>query len=63
CAVCLGRNPHKIIECKSLKTWDNTFNTLTTRLSKVLTMRDGRPICSDWQRASGCIDTTHDRRH
>ncbi|KAG2121742.1 hypothetical protein DEU56DRAFT_746478 [Suillus clintonianus] len=63
CAVCLGRHPHRIVECKATKTWDNAADTICTRVSKVLTMRDGRPICSDWQRVAGCSDTTHDKRH
>ncbi|KAG2740211.1 hypothetical protein P692DRAFT_201728424, partial [Suillus brevipes Sb2] len=32
-------------------------------VGRVLTMRDGKPVCSDWQRISGCTDVTHDRRH
>ncbi|KAG2124368.1 hypothetical protein DEU56DRAFT_744691 [Suillus clintonianus] len=61
CAVCLGRNPHKIIECKSLKMWDGVLDTLCTHINKALTMRDRRPICNDWQRAGGCSETTNDR--
>ncbi|KAG2753064.1 hypothetical protein P692DRAFT_20681627, partial [Suillus brevipes Sb2] len=63
CAVCLGRHAHKIVECKAAKTWDNAHDTLCTRVGKILTMRDSRPVCSDWQRVSGCNNATHDRRH
>jgi len=63
CAVCLGRHPHKVIECKATKTWDNVADTLCSRVGKLLNMRDGRAICSDWQRVAGCSDTSHDRRH
>ncbi|KAG1799808.1 uncharacterized protein HD556DRAFT_1455260, partial [Suillus plorans] len=28
CAICLGRNPHRIIECKASRTWDDAFETL-----------------------------------
>ncbi|KAG1851636.1 hypothetical protein DFJ58DRAFT_661505, partial [Suillus subalutaceus] len=63
CAVCLGRHPYKIIECKATKTWDNVSDTLCIRVGKVLTMRDSCPICSDWQRVSGCRETSHDCQH
>ncbi|KIK45149.1 hypothetical protein CY34DRAFT_78444, partial [Suillus luteus UH-Slu-Lm8-n1] len=63
CTVCLGRHPHRVVECKATKTWDEAFDSLCMRSNKSLTMRDGRQICSDWQRASGCDNTTHDCRH
>jgi hypothetical protein len=63
CAVCLGRNPHRIIECKATRTWDDACDTICSRIGRILTMRDGKPVCSDWQRLSGCSETTHDRRH
>ncbi|KAG1721621.1 uncharacterized protein EDB91DRAFT_1064321, partial [Suillus paluster] len=63
CAVCLGRNPHRIIKCKVSKTWDDAFNTICLHIRRVLTMRDGKPVCSDWQRVNSCVEVTHDRQH
>ncbi|KIK36577.1 hypothetical protein CY34DRAFT_94122, partial [Suillus luteus UH-Slu-Lm8-n1] len=63
CAVCLGRHAHKIVKWKAAKTWDNAHYTLCTRVGKILTMRDSRPVCSDWQQVSGCSNATHDRQH
>ncbi|KAG1824072.1 hypothetical protein DFJ58DRAFT_672879, partial [Suillus subalutaceus] len=54
---------HKIIECKATRTWDDVGDTICSRIGRVLTMRDGKPVCSDWQRLSGCAETTHDWRH
>lgn len=63
CAVCLGRHPHKIIDCNSPTLWDKILPTLTHRINKVLSMRDGRAVCADWQRAVGCTSSRHDNRH
>ena len=63
CAVCLGRHPHKIVDCTSSRLWDNSQPALAIRSNKVLSMRDGKPICGEWQRAAGCHNTSHDFRH
>ena len=63
CAVCLGRHPHKIVECAATMLWDNSLPSLALRSNKVLTMRDGRSVCADWQRVSGCPSARHDTRH
>jgi hypothetical protein len=63
CAVCLGRHPHKIIECNTATTWDKSLPTIALRSNKVLSLRDGRPICADWQRSAGCSSSRHDNRH
>jgi hypothetical protein len=63
CAVCLGRHPHKIIDCSAPSIWDKSVPTLASRTNKLLSMRDGRPVCADWQRYSGCSSSRHDNRH
>ena len=63
CAVCLGRHPHKIIDCSATTIWDKSVPTLALRSNKILSLRDGRPICADWQRSAGCSSSRHDNRH
>lgn len=63
CAVCLGRHPHKIVECGSSRTWDQIHPTHACRLNRILTMRDGRPVCHDWQRDASCSASHHDAKH
>ena len=63
CAVCLGRHPHKIVECSAPSLWDKSLPTLAIRTNKILSLRDGKPICADWQRSSGCSSSRHDNRH
>ena len=63
CAVCLGRHPHKVIDCTAAMLWDNSLPTLATRSNKVLVMRDSRALCADWQRAAGCPTSRHDNCH
>ena len=63
CAVCLGRHPHKIIECNAPSIWDKSLPTLALRSNKILSLRDGRPVCADWQRSAGCSSSRHDNRH
>jgi hypothetical protein len=63
CAVCLGRHPHRIIECAAPMLWDNTTASIAIRSNRILSMRDGRPVCGDWQRASSCSSSLHDARH
>ncbi|KAG1860252.1 hypothetical protein DFJ58DRAFT_657969, partial [Suillus subalutaceus] len=63
CAICLGWKSHRIIECKAPKLWDESYDTLCAQIGKVLTMQDGKPVCSDWQCVSGCVEITHDHRH
>jgi len=63
CAVCLGRHPHRIVECEAKMLWDSSHPSLAIRSNKILAMRDGRPICGDWQRVSSCPSSRHDNRH
>ena len=63
CAVCLGRHPHRIVECAVPMLWDNSLPSLALRSNKILSMRDGRAVCADWQRVSGCPSSRHDNRH
>jgi hypothetical protein len=63
CAVCLGRHPHKIVECAATRLWDNSHSSVATRSNKILTMLDGKSVCGDWQRHTGCPNSSHDHRH
>ncbi|KAJ8589189.1 hypothetical protein M405DRAFT_818456 [Rhizopogon salebrosus TDB-379] len=63
CAVCLGRNPHRVIDCTMSRTWDNLHNTFSERVNKTLWTKDGRQLCPAWQRTEGCSNPKHDTRH
>ncbi|KAG1749063.1 uncharacterized protein EDB91DRAFT_1033895, partial [Suillus paluster] len=63
CAVCLGRNSHRTVECTATKTWDNLFNSYSERIHKALWTKDGRQLCTSWQREEGCTNTQHNSKH
>ncbi|KAG1730263.1 uncharacterized protein EDB91DRAFT_1059595 [Suillus paluster] len=63
CAVCLGRNPHHTVECIATQTWDKQFETVSERIHKGLWTKDGKQICTAWQRDEGCTTPKHDARH
>ena len=63
CAVCLGRHPHRIVECAVPMLWDNSLPSLALRSNKILSMQDGRAVCAEWQRVSGCPSSRHDNRY
>ncbi|KAI6045300.1 hypothetical protein EDC04DRAFT_138999 [Pisolithus marmoratus] len=62
CTVCLGRHWHLVIDCRATRTWDNKYDTFTERVHKALFTKDGRCICTRWQREEGCLDC-HDVKH
>ncbi|KAG3229900.1 hypothetical protein P692DRAFT_201701923, partial [Suillus brevipes Sb2] len=62
CAVCLGRNPHRTVECSASRTWDNLFDVFSERIKKALWTKDGRQLCTSWQREEGC-NSTHGYKH
>ncbi|KAH7903907.1 hypothetical protein BJ138DRAFT_1019880, partial [Hygrophoropsis aurantiaca] len=62
CAICLGRHPHKVIECCAPRTWDKRFDTFCSRFNKAIITKDKQSICSKWQRDEGCTDR-HDDKH
>jgi len=63
CAVCLGRNPHRTIECNKAHTWDNKHDTIAERVNKALWTKEGKQLCTAWQREEGCDSSKHDSRH
>lgn len=63
CAVCLGRNPHRTIQCTKTLTWDGKHDTIAERINKALWTKDGKQLCTAWQRDEGCDSTRHDSRH
>ncbi|KAG1792713.1 hypothetical protein EV424DRAFT_1453706 [Suillus variegatus] len=63
CAVCLGRHPHRTVECAATQTWDKQFETFAERIRKGLWTKDGKQICTGWQRDEGCSTPRHDARH
>ncbi|KIK32912.1 hypothetical protein CY34DRAFT_31130, partial [Suillus luteus UH-Slu-Lm8-n1] len=63
CSVCLGRNPHRTIECAATLTWDGKHDTIAERISKALWTKDGKQLCTAWQQEEGCDSTRHDSRH
>ncbi|KAG1726174.1 uncharacterized protein EDB91DRAFT_1004138, partial [Suillus paluster] len=63
CTVCLGRNPHRTIECSATHTWDRQHETFAERISKGLWSKEGKQLCTAWQRDEGCTMPKHDSRH
>ncbi|KIK77298.1 hypothetical protein PAXRUDRAFT_167326 [Paxillus rubicundulus Ve08.2h10] len=63
CAVCLGCQPHPVIECRAAHTWDSCFDTFSERIRKALWTKYGKQLCSKWQRDDGCVESTHNVRH
>ncbi|KAG2754173.1 hypothetical protein P692DRAFT_20759062, partial [Suillus brevipes Sb2] len=63
CAVCLGRHPHRTIECAATQTWDKQFDTFSERIRKGLWTKDGKQLCTAWQREEGCTTPKHDACH
>jgi hypothetical protein len=63
CAVCLGRHPHRTVECTATHTWDGQHETVAERIRKALWSKDGKQICTAWQREEGCNTPKHDAKH
>ncbi|KIL59849.1 hypothetical protein M378DRAFT_60503, partial [Amanita muscaria Koide BX008] len=63
CAICLGRHPHKISECRAVTLWDGKTASRCTKHDGQLTNPHRRPICLDWQRPGGCNHRDHSERH
>lgn len=64
CAVCLGRHPHMVRDCKATSTWDGNHPATSKRLNGELYLRsDDARLCVDWQRISSCASTKHDSCH
>ncbi|KAG1725132.1 hypothetical protein EDD22DRAFT_932971 [Suillus occidentalis] len=51
------------VECNALRTWDNLFDVYSERISKALWTKDGRQLCTAWQREEGCSSTQHNSKH
>jgi hypothetical protein len=62
CTVCLGRNPHRTVKCTTVQTWDKQFKTFSEQIRKGLWTKDGKQICTAWQRDEGCTTPKHDVR-
>ncbi|KAL6302098.1 hypothetical protein BKA93DRAFT_709857, partial [Sparassis latifolia] len=63
CAICLERHPHKVNACAAAVLWDQSLSTLAHCVDKLLMLRDGRPLCLDWQRPNSCPNHKHDQKH
>ncbi|KAG1730822.1 uncharacterized protein EDB91DRAFT_1030846, partial [Suillus paluster] len=63
CAVCLGCNSHRTVECTTPRTWNNLFDTFSERINKALWTKDGRQLCTSWQREEGCTNNQHNSKH
>ncbi|KAG1838788.1 hypothetical protein F4604DRAFT_1516796, partial [Suillus subluteus] len=63
CAVCLGQNPHRTIDCVASQTWDKQFDMFSECIHKGLWTKDGKQLCTAWQREEGCTTTRHDAHH
>ena len=63
CAVCLGRHPHRTVECAATLSWDKKHETFAERIRKALWTKDGKQICTAWQREEGCLVPKHDAKH
>lgn len=63
CAVCLSRKSHHVVECDAPRTWDGLFDTFSQRIKKALWTKDGRQLCTAWQRDEGCTGPQHSHIH
>ncbi|KAG1720825.1 uncharacterized protein EDB91DRAFT_1064673 [Suillus paluster] len=63
CAVCLGHNPHRTIECVATHTRDKQHESFMERIRKGLWTKDRKQLCTAWQREEGCMVPCHDARH
>lgn len=64
CAVCLGRNAHRFIDCTADHLWDNSHATLATHVDKQLLLhKSDKPLCVNWQCLRGCSSRSHDDQH
>ncbi|KAG1735861.1 uncharacterized protein EDB91DRAFT_1055922 [Suillus paluster] len=63
CTVCLSRASHYIVECNASRTWDNLFDTFSQCIQKGLWAKDGRQLCTAWQRDDSCSITQHNNVH
>ncbi|TEB24861.1 hypothetical protein FA13DRAFT_1638192, partial [Coprinellus micaceus] len=64
CTICLGRHRHDIFQCSSKLLWDGTTPAYSRKVDNGHPQDpNGKVLCSDWQRPSGCKSTTHDTKH
>ncbi|KAG1719773.1 uncharacterized protein EDB91DRAFT_1065331, partial [Suillus paluster] len=63
CAVCLGCNPHRTVECSASRTWDNLFDIFSECIKKALWTKDGHQLCTAWQCEESCDSTYHSHKH
>ncbi|KAH7917947.1 hypothetical protein BV22DRAFT_1042090 [Leucogyrophana mollusca] len=64
CALCLGRFPHDVHNCKASQLWDGMTAAYCRRgTDGRLVNPKGTPLCFDWQRLFGCSSPYHDQRH
>ncbi|KAI0365288.1 hypothetical protein BV20DRAFT_954569, partial [Pilatotrama ljubarskyi] len=63
CAICLGRHTLSDVKrCNAVSTWDGHPTTCTRQGNRIVT-HQGLPLCTNWQRDTGCSETGHDERH
>lgn len=62
CAICLGRQPHRVRDCNAEKTWDGARARCRRNDARIINP-SGLTLCCDWQREDGCRSSSHDERH
>jgi hypothetical protein len=63
CALCLGRHPHRVSECRATQTWDGKTTYCTRDHKGQLINPRSQTLCLDWQRPRGCTRGDHAARH
>ncbi|KAF8129555.1 hypothetical protein EV363DRAFT_1264033 [Boletus edulis] len=63
CPKCLGRNPHRILECNSPTLWNGAKCHVTRTPEGRLLDPKGVVLCTDWQRPNGCSLAHRSAKH
>ncbi|KAF8126028.1 hypothetical protein EV363DRAFT_1174852 [Boletus edulis] len=63
CPKCLGRNPHRILECNSPTLWSGGKCFVTRTNEGRLVDPKGEVLCTDWQRPNGCSLVHRSAKH
>ena len=59
CQICLGRHQHRIQECQAITLWDGQNKARCTRdTNGKIIDNQGRELCTDWNQARGCRDSS-----
>lgn len=63
CPKCLGRNPHRVLECNSPLLWNGAKCYVSRTAEGRLVDPRGEVLCTDWQHPNGCSLTHRAAKH